>query len=133
MKYFNMKELTRTNTGLANIPTKEQESNLIRLVEKVLDPLREMYGRPIYINSGFRSKDVNKKVGGATYSAHLRGCAVDITTKEKEHNAMLYYLMMFHVMKGEMEVTKVINEKDFLWLHIEYTEGLTPGCFLEIK
>lgn len=133
MKYFTFEELSKTSTGIPNVPTEEHKRNLRLLVEKVLDPLREMYGRPIYVSSGFRSKEVNKKVGGATYSAHLRGCAVDITTKEKEHNAMLYYLMMFRVMKGEMEVTKVINEKDFLWLHIEYTEGLTPGYFLEIK
>lgn len=132
MKYFTFEELSKTSTGLPNIPTEEHKRNLRLLVEKVLDPLRIVYGKPIYVTSGYRSKEVNKKVGGVTTSLHLKGCAVDITTKSRTYNLMLYYLLMWMTEHSEMEVTKVINEKDGQWLHIEYVEGLTPNKFIAL-
>lgn len=77
MKYFTLTELTRTSTGLDNTPSPEVIKRLEVLVEKVLDPLREEYGAPIYVNSGYRSTEVNRKVGGARTSQHLKGEAVD--------------------------------------------------------
>ena len=58
MKYFTLNELTRSDTAtknkIDNTPTAEAVKNLTVLVDKVLDPLREMYGKPIYISSGYR-------------------------------------------------------------------------------
>ena len=66
MKYFSIAELTKSTTATAkkldNTPTEQAEKNLITLVEKVLDPLRELYGKPIIVNSGYRSPEVNKAV-----------------------------------------------------------------------
>ena len=132
MKYFTIAELSKTSTGIPNVPTEEHKRNLRLLVEKVLDPLRMVYGKPIYVNSGYRSPEVNKKVGGVANSMHLKGCAVDITTKSRTYNLMLYYLLMWMTMYDEMKVTKVINEKDGKWLHVEYVEGNTPNKFTEL-
>lgn len=132
MKYFTFEELSKTSTGIPNVPTEEHKRNLRLLVEKVLDPLRAMYGRPIYVNSGYRSPEVNKKVGGAAKSMHLKGCAADITTKDKTYNIMLYYLLMWMASFDGMNVTKVINEKGGKWIHVEYMEGNTPNKFLEL-
>lgn len=132
MKYFTIEELSKTSTGITNVPTEEHKRNLRLLVEKVLDPLRAMYGRPIYVNSGYRSPEVNKKVGGVANSMHLKGCAADITTKDRTYNLMLYYLLMWMTMYNEMKVTKVINERDGKWLHVEYVEGNTPNRFTEL-
>ena len=52
--------------------------NVKALVENVLDPLREKYGKPIKVNSGYRCPKHNLAVGGATQSQHMKGEAADI-------------------------------------------------------
>lgn len=54
------------------------KENIEALVENVLDPLRERYGKPIVVNSGYRCPKHNKEVGGATNSQHMEGEAADI-------------------------------------------------------
>ncbi len=76
-RYFNLAELTHTNTGLPNVPTGESLANLQFLVESVLDPLRQQVG-PLIITSGFRSPAVNANVGGSSSSQHMVGAAVDV-------------------------------------------------------
>ena len=81
-RFFSWAELTRSNTarrlGLDNSPTPEAQAALRALVEDVLDPLREMLGRPIRVNSGYRAPTVNRAIDGASTSQHMRGEAVDI-------------------------------------------------------
>ena len=64
MKYFTIEELTRSATattrGIDNTPTPEIKANLERLVDKVLDGLREIYGKPITVNSGYRCPELTK-------------------------------------------------------------------------
>ena len=82
--HFTLRELTKTNTGIKNVPNEAQVNNLKRLckwLERLRKKWNDLYGDgddPIIINSGFRSPEVNKAVGGATLSNHLTGCAVDI-------------------------------------------------------
>src|SRR5690606_34712544 len=75
---FTLAELTVTSTGLPNVPTPAEEANLRALAEHVLQPLREAIGRPVLVNSGFRSERVNRAVGGAATSQHRAGQAADI-------------------------------------------------------
>lgn len=86
MKYFTIDELTASATarkkGIKNIPNEEERLNLIALVSAVLDPLREKYGKPIIVTSGYRCAALNKCVGGVTGSQHRKGEAADIVTKE---------------------------------------------------
>ena len=83
-EHFTLAELTQTKTGIENVPNEEQVNNLKRVCGW-LEQLRRRWNNldgegddPIIINSGFRSPEVNKAVGGATLSNHLTGCAVDI-------------------------------------------------------
>lgn len=76
-KYFNLAELTHTNTGLPNVPTGKSLENLQYLVASVLDPLREQVG-PLIVTSGFRSPEVNAAVGGSSSSQHMVGSAADL-------------------------------------------------------
>ena len=85
-KYFTLDELTVTNTGLVNSPSKMEINKLKMLVENVLDPLRTLYGKPIKVNSGYRSPLVNKTIGGVATSEHVKGQAADITGGSKEEN-----------------------------------------------
>jgi len=75
---FTLAELTATSTGLPNVPTPTEEANLRALAEKVLQPLRVALGRPVLVNSGFRSAAVNQAVGGTASSQHRLGQAADI-------------------------------------------------------
>ncbi len=83
-EHFTLGELTKTKTGIENVPNEEQVNNLRRVcqwLEQLRRRWNNLYGEgddPIIINSGFRSPEVNKAVGGATMSNHLTGCAVDI-------------------------------------------------------
>ena len=83
-----MKELTKSSMadklGIDNTPTTEAAVRLTTLVTHVLDPLREMYGKPITVNSGYRCPQLNAAVGGAKTSQHMRGEAADITAGSKE-------------------------------------------------
>lgn len=90
-RYFDFTELVRTDTWLPNAPTWKQVGNL-RLLGFYLDSVREEYGHPIKVNSGFRSRAVNEKVGGVKNSAHLEGLAADIVpafTTQKELGNLL--------------------------------------------
>jgi len=82
MKHFTISELLKSDTalkhGLWNGAPKEAEENLRSLVEQVLDPLREQYGKPIRVTSGYRCPKLNNLVGGAPNSQHMRGEAADI-------------------------------------------------------
>ena len=83
-EHFSLGELTKTKTGIENVPNEEQVKNLKRLcgwLERLRKRWNDLYGDgddPICINSGFRSKEVNKAVGGVPNSNHTTGCAVDI-------------------------------------------------------
>ena len=108
MRHFTIKELSITKSGITNVPGEVETNNLIQLVDKILDPLRELYGKPIKINSGFRSKEVNEHIGGAATSQHCKGQAADITGGNKEENEKL-----FNLIKDNFVFDQLINEKDF--------------------
>ena len=114
-KNFTLKELTKTNTGITNEPNKQELQALIALSGKVLQPLRDIYGKAITVNSGFRSYAVNKAVGGSKGSQHSKGEAADLTTHTKEGNKQLFYII-----KNELEFDQLINEYDYSWIHVSF-------------
>jgi hypothetical protein len=113
MKYFTLKELTRTSTDKTNVPGTVETENLTNLVDKLLDPVREKWGKPIRINSGYRSIAVNLAVGGSATSQHLKGEAADITAGSKEENKKLFELIKFGFVFDQL-----IDETDYTWLHV---------------
>ena len=114
-KNFTLTELTTTSTGLANEPNKQEARALIKLCGKVLQPARDMYGEAIHVNSGFRSSAVNKAVGGARHSQHMRGEAADITVRSRAGNKKL-----FELIRDNLSFDQLINERDFSWIHVSY-------------
>ena len=75
--HFTLEELTFTNhREFDNTPNVLQVNNLQRLAE-FLEEVRSLLGKPIIIDSGFRSPEVNQAVGSTSVSQHLRGCAAD--------------------------------------------------------
>ena len=75
MRFFKEKEFVCRCCG--ELPPIARE-NIEALVENVLDPLRERYGKPIVVNSGYRCAKHNKEVGGVPNSQHMKGEAADI-------------------------------------------------------
>ena len=123
MKFFTIKELTKSNEAkrnkINNVPTKQEEQNLIALVENILDPLREAYGKPIIVTSGYRCERLNKLVNGSKTSQHRTGQAADIRTVEDtiEENKKLFEL----IQKLNLPFDQLINEYNYSWVHVSYS------------
>ena len=85
MKYFSIAELTQSATAkrydIDNTPSDEIKKNLTLFIEKVLDPIREDWGGPIIVSSGYRCPELNAKVGGAKTSGHQYGYCADLQVK----------------------------------------------------
>jgi len=126
-KNFTLKELTVTHTGLPNMPNEEQICNLRTLCKGVLQPTRDIYGKPILVTSGFRSPEVNSKVGGSRTSAHPLGGAADLVAQvplsiRRQENKKIY-----EIIRDNCEYRQLIWEKgDYTgpdWVHVEYRVG----------
>lgn len=119
MKYFTIDELTRSDTAIArridNTPSPAVVENLKNLVFFVLDPLREAYGKPICVNSGYRSPILNVVLSGARDSKHMTGEAVDITSGSKEDNRWL-----FEYIRNNLPYDQLIDERNYSWIHVSY-------------
>ena len=122
MKYFTIEEMTKSSTakanGIDNTPSEEGVLKLQKLIEAVLDPLREWYGKPIKVNSGFRCEALNEAVGCSDTSQHRLGEAADITVGSKTENEKL-----FNYIKDNLPFDQLINESNFSWVHVSYREG----------
>ena len=124
MKYFKLTELTHSLTakahGIDNTPTAEAVPLMVELIDKVLDPVRERWGVPIYVNSGYRCPELNKLVGGAPGSYHLRGMAADITSRFPFHNAALFAEIRIMHQQGLLPLTECYMQKQGLYIHVAY-------------
>ena len=123
MKYFTIKELisssTATQNNINNTPTKEIEENLKALVDNILDPLREAYGKPIIVTSGYRCEELNTLLKGSKTSQHRFGQAADIKTVSDTptENKKLFDL----VQKLNLPFDQLIDEYNFNWVHVSYS------------
>ena len=109
---FTLQEMVATSHGkLQDTPTLEVIQNLQKLCVHVLQPLRDTVGAPVYINSGYRSKKLNAKVGGVPNSRHLLGKAADIHCDN-----MAYAKVVFDILKQNKYVTYT------------YIGSPTPAC-----
>lgn len=124
MRYFTYNELTYSATarklGIINAPDEAQRENLRKLVENLLDPIRERWGKPIFVTSGYRCTDLNKAVGGVRNSEHIKGCAADITLNSKVDNERLFKMIR---KQDDLKWRQLINEGKGRWIHISYNES----------
>ena len=121
-KNFSLEEMYRSDTarrcGIDNKPqTEEVVENLRALCLKVLQPLRDHLGKPVVVSSGYRCKDLNKKVGGVENSQHLKGEAADIKVRDREELIdVMRYIM------DETDFDQLIREKSGSteWVHVSH-------------
>jgi uncharacterized protein YcbK (DUF882 family) len=100
---------TAIRNGISNQPNEQQLHNMQQVAENLFEPLRKLYGKPIKINSFFRSDKLNKLVGGSPSSQHTKGQAIDITTGTKSENKKLF------------ELAKTLEFDQLIWEYGDYT------------
>lgn len=122
MKYFTIEELTDSIVArqlhIDNAPTPEANKNLEALVEHILDPTREILGKPIRVNSGYRCTTLNNCVGGVANSQHLKGEAADIGTGSPEGNRILFDILLN--MPFDQLIWERGNKHGPAWIHVSY-------------
>ena len=120
-EHFVLGEVTRSNSHpeVYNIPTHEAIANLKRVCEW-LEVLRERAGGPIRINSGYRSPQLNKKIGGVPTSNHLTGCAVDIRVEDMEQLIRYAAILLDYADESHQQFDELLIERNrygAIWLH----------------
>jgi hypothetical protein len=130
LEWFSYKELITTDTGLKNDPDSWIIIlNLLTLTINCLDPIRRLYKKPIKINSAYRSEAVNNVVNGAKKSQHMYGQAADITVGNPVKNKILFDL----IVDSDVDFDQLIDEKDYQWLHISYSNIKNRHQILHLK
>ena len=120
-EHFTLGEFTRSGSHpeVYNIPSHEAIANLTNL-SKWLEVLRERAGTPIIINSGYRSPQLNRKIGGAANSNHLTGCAVDIRTSGMEQAICYAAILIKYSKESNQDFDELLIEKNrygAVWVH----------------
>ena len=121
---FSLHELTKSETalrmGFDNTPGETETAALKLLAEKVLQPVRDHYGKGVKVNSGFRSPESNAAVGGSKTSDHCKGQAADIEIPGVPNAELAQWIM------DNLEYTQLILEfytpgiPDSGWVHVSY-------------
>ena len=120
-EHFLLGEMTKSSSHpeVYNIPSHEAIENLKRVCGW-LEVLRERYGAPIIINSGYRSPQLNKRIGGVPTSNHLTGCAVDIRVKDMEQLIRYAAILLDYADETHQDFDELLIEKNrygAIWLH----------------
>lgn len=119
---FTLEEMYKSTTairlGIDNTPSDIVVKNLLQLCKKVLQPLREYMDESIKVSSGYRSPDLNKKIGGSKSSQHCLGQAADISCGERTAE-------MYHYIKNNLIFDQLIwefgNDENPDWVHVSYS------------
>ena len=126
--HLNLAELTRSETakrnGIDNKQTAEHLENFKLLADKVFEPIREHFKTPIFISSGYRSKELNELIKGSPTSQHCKGQAIDIDMDGG--NGDVTNRMVFDFIKNKLDFDQLIWEfgTDFNpdWVHVSYVK-----------
>ena len=128
-----IKSNTASRLGIDNSPTEEHTKNLKLIAEKIFQPIREHFGVPIYISSGYRCKELNEAIGGAykivdgkkvQSSQHCHGQALDID--QDNRNSKVSNRDIFDYIMMNLEFDQLIYEfgdaMNPAWVHVSYSE-----------
>lgn len=118
---------TATAQHIDNTPTLTTVAYLQQLCENILEPLRDAYGKPIIVSSGFRSQALNKAINGAKNSQHMLGQAADIVPRYQsgwsdEQRRQECRRLFDLIRKLCLPFDQLIDEKNFSWVHVSYGE-----------
>jgi zinc D-Ala-D-Ala carboxypeptidase len=125
-KHLTLAEVSRSETakrkGINNTPSGEHLANFKLLAENIFEPIREHFGVPINISSGYRSKELNTAIGGSLTSQHCQGEAIDIDMDGSTNGVT--NKMVFDFIKDNLNFDQLIYEfgtdKNPDWVHVSY-------------
>lgn len=138
MKFFSLDELTysltATTHGIDNTPNDVAKSNLHYLVDQLLDPLRDYFGAPIVVQSGYRCPALNQLVDGVPTSYHCKGLAADISSlgQNRVENARLYSLLLDSLLPFDQIIQYDVTPAGPRWLHVSLQRD-RPNRFVLLK
>ena len=108
--------------GIANVPTKEHIENLKALAVNIFQPIRNHFKVPIRISSGYRSKELNKRIGGSQTSQHSKGQAIDID----QDGTSITNKQVFDFILNNLDFDQLIWEfgtnDNPDWVHVSYSD-----------
>ena len=115
-KYFSFTEmvLTASTAQENNLPDWDDINRLLELCRWILDPAREMYGKPIVVTSGFRSPFLNRLVGGVSTSQHMSGLAADLRCGDSK---ALFDL----IAESDLPFDQLIYYQKRKFIHVSYS------------
>ena len=122
--HFKLSEFLKLDKYPENIPSMQVVVNLTYGCHLLLEPARQVVG-PIIINSGFRSEDVNRRVGGVRNSQHLIGQAADIRPKNPAQFQRLVDFLKAHVLTDQLLTGNG-------WLHLSWNPFAQPRYYIRI-
>ena len=125
-EHLSLSEVTRSESAkrnqISNMPTGEHIANFMLLAEKIFEPIREHFGVPIHISSGYRSKELNAKIGGSATSQHCKGQAIDIDMDGSTNGVT--NADVFEYIKDNLPFDQLIwefgNDINPDWVHVSY-------------
>ena len=123
-KHLSLAEVSRSETakrkGINNTPSGEHLENFKKLAENIFEPIREHFGVPIHISSGYRSKELNAAVGGSSSSQHCQGEAIDIDMD----GTTITNAEIFNFIKDNLTFDQLLwefgNDSNPDWVHVSY-------------
>lgn len=125
-KHLSLAEVSRSETakrkGINNTPSGEHLENFKKLAENIFEPIREHFGVPIHISSGYRSKELNAAIGGSATSQHCSGEAIDIDMDGSASGVT--NAQVFNFIKDNLQFDQLIWEfgsnSNPDWVHVSY-------------
>ena len=130
---LSVKEVTKSNTakrfGIDNRPTIEHLQNLKAIALNIFQPARNHFKKPIFVSSGYRSEDLNEKIGGSKTSQHSKGQALDL---DAHTFGGLTNKELFDFISEHLEFDQIIWEfgtnEEPDWVHVSYvSNGINRG------
>ena len=124
MKHFDFHEFERSDTAVAlkidNRLPEIVKAHVVELVDCLLDPLREAWGSPLIVTSGYRCPALNKAVGGSETSAHTAGWAADLVPEDRERTEEFVKWAIDRIMAAGLVFDQLIDERSggSRWLHV---------------
>ena len=136
-KSFTLNELTKsqeaTRLGIDNTPNEEQILNLKLLCDNVLQPIRDFYGMPVSISSGFRSPELCEAIGSSRASQHTRGEAADLEIFSVANKELAEFVVKN--LKYDQCILEFWNENDpnSGWVHCSFSSNNNRQQYLKAE
>lgn len=124
MKHFTFQEFERSETAarlkIDNRMYELVEAHVVELVDILLDPLREAWGGPLTVSSGYRCTELNRAVGGSETSAHTAGWAADLVPEDRERTEEFVKWAIDRITAAGLAFDQLIDERSggIRWLHV---------------